>query len=266
MYFSPKLLVRSFFVILTFLIFAELRAIHQSRSAQPTMDLLLEYPESIIYTVHYGFLTLGNVILDPVRDTLYNGKNAHYYRTIIRSNPSIPFVGRKERHFHSIFSYNDDIAYGLNFWTDNIDSEEYLDTRYLYNYDTQEVIYFEFEEPVDTLLLDSPGDSGPVLYFVTRLFAGMDDKVDYPIYISGEKGNVEMTFTTKTDRMSSPAFENGSTEAFYSYGDAKLKGPFGFSGNFKAWHNTDERRIPVEAHVRVWVGNVKVRLLSYEKQ
>lgn len=230
----------------------------------PDISQVLNARENMVYSVHYGFLTLGTVILEPVRDTTYNGKPAFYSRTIIRSNPSIPFVGRKERHYHSIFAKNDTTAYGLNFWTDSIHDNEYNDSRYVYNYDEGHVIVYEFEVPTDTLALDGPGDSGPSLHHITRLYAGMDARRQYPIYISNERGDVEMTYTSRVEKVNNAAF-GGNVDAFYSEGNANVKGPFGFSGAYKAWHSTNPCRTPLEAHVRVWVGKVKVKLQSYER-
>lgn len=253
----------------TFLLLFGIGLLHSSAQRaprnQPTMPSLVNADETLIYSVHYGFLTLGEVILEPVRDTVYLGKNAHYSRTVIRSNPSIPFVGKKERHFHSIFAYNDTIAYGLNFWTDSIHDNEYLDSRYIFDYDKGKVFIYEFEEPTDTLDLDGPADSGPTLHLITRLYAGMNANRTYPIYISNEKGDVEMTYTSKVDQIDSEAFD-GKVSAYYSFGNANVKGPFGFSGAYKAWHMTNDSRIPIEAHVRVWVGNVKVKLKSYSNK
>lgn len=230
---------------------------------QPTMPDLLDITERLTYSVHYGFLNLGTVILEEIRDTTYLNQPVYYSRTIIRSNPSIPFVGRKERHFHSFFTHNDTTAYGLNFWTDSIHDNEYLDTRYIFDYDKGFVFIYDFEELTDSLTLDGPADSGPTLHLITRLYAGLDERKNYPIYISNERGDVDMQYTSKVDRINSEAF-GGNIDAYYSYGDANVKGPFGFSGAYKAWHKTDKSRIPVEAHVRVWVGNVRVKLQKYE--
>jgi hypothetical protein len=253
----------------TFLLIFCIGLLHSSAQraprSQPTMTSLVNTDETMVYSVHYGFLTLGEVILEHVRDTVYQGKKAYYSRTIIRSNPSIPFVGRKERHFHSIFAYNDTIAYGLNFWTDSIHDNEYMDSRYIFDYDKGKVFIYEFEVPTDTLDLDGPADSGPTLHLITRLYAGLNAKRTYPIYISNEKGNVEMTYTSKVEQVSSEAF-GGNVSAYYSFGNANVKGPFGFSGAYKAWHMTNDSRIPLEAHVRVWVGNVRVKLKSYTKK
>src|SRR5690606_23749173 len=157
----------------------------------------------------------------------------YYSRTIIKSNPSIPFVGRKERHFHSIFTHNDTTAYGLNFWTDSIHDNEYLDTRYIFDYDKNMVYIYDFEVLTDSLKLDGPADSGPTLHLITRLYAGLDANKIYPIYISNERGDVDMQYTSKIDKIDSEAF-GGKVDAYYSYGNANVKGPFGFSGAYKA--------------------------------
>jgi hypothetical protein len=230
---------------------------------QPTIEKLLSAREQLTFSVHYGFLTLGHVYITAIYDTLYNGSPAHTFTTIIKSNPSIPFVGNKERHFHSIFKHVDGQLYGLNFWTDNVDSKEFLDSRYIFDYDARSVYVFEFEEPVDTLYLDRAADSGPLLFLITRLYAGLNERVDYPIYISNEHGDVSMDFTSRIDRLNVPAF--GQVDAYFSSGNANVKGPFGFSGFYRAWHKKDDLRIPLEAHVRVWVGNVRVRLQEFER-
>jgi hypothetical protein len=232
-------------------------------SAQPDMDYLLSQREVLEFSVHYGFLTLGWVTIDAVKDTIYNGEPAHTFRTIIRSNSSIPFVGKQERHFYSIFEVHGDSLFGRNFWTHDIAKGDLYDSRYVFDYEAGKVFIFENEEPLDTLALTRAADSGPLLFFLTRLYAGLNEQVDFPIYISEEEGNVLMDFTSRTERINVPAF--GSVDAFYSSGNASVDGPFGFSGFYRAWHKADDLRVPLEAHVRVWVGNVRVRLISFER-
>lgn len=232
-------------------------------SPQPTINKLLDNREHFVYTVHYGFLNLGQVILENVQDTVYKGEPAYYYKTIIRSNPSIPFVGRKEQHYHSFFTHNDTIPFGLEFWSDSIHDQQFFESHYIFDYERGYAYFTEEGSPIDSLILDEPGDGGPALFFLTRLFAGQSKKVNYPIYVSGEKGMVEMEYTNRRQRLSTEAF--GSVESYYSSGNARLKGPFGFSGIYQAWHKTDDTRIPLEAHVKVWIGSVKVKLNSYQK-
>lgn len=236
---------------------------HVYASTQPDMDFLLSQRETLEFSVHYGFLTLGWVTIDAVRDTLYNDEPAYTFRTVIRSNASIPLVGRKERHYYSVFQARGDSLYGLNFWTHNISKGELYDSRYVFDYEAGKVFIFENEEPLDTLALTRAADSGPLLFFLTRLYAGLNTQVDYPIYISEEEGNVLMDFTSQKERINVPAF--GPVDAYASSGNASVDGPFGFSGFYRAWHKADDLRIPLEAHVRVWVGNVRVRLISFER-
>ncbi|MCC5925365.1 MAG: DUF3108 domain-containing protein [Bacteroidetes bacterium] len=231
--------------------------------AQPNMEQLLAQREVLEFSVHYGFLTLGWVKIDAVVDTLYKGEVAHTFRTIIRSNASIPFVGNKERHFHSVFQARGDSLFGLNFWTHDVAKGDFYDSRYVYDYEAEKVFIYQNEEPLDTLALTRAADSGPLLFFLTRLYAGLDERIDFPIYISEEEGSVQMDFTSRKERINVPAF--GSVDAYFSSGNASVDGPFGFSGFYRAWHKADGLRVPLEAHVRVWVGNVRVRLISFER-
>ena len=44
-----------------------------------------------------------------------------------------------------------------------------------------------------------------------------------------------------------------------------IDGPFGFSGEFRAWFLDDELRVPLEARVKVLFGNALIRIIDYTK-
>lgn len=226
----------------------------------PTIQNLMDRQEEFVYDVHYGFMRLGEVRLFAVRDTVYNGKQAYYYRTEIESNSSIPFVGYKEIHYHSIFAINDTIPYGLKFWSDKIHRDVPNEYVYKFDYDAMKVFSFFEGEPEDTLQIDQLGDSGPAFFFYSRLHAGLNRDVSYPIYIDDEPGMVHLSYKDKKQTLRSPAFGSRSVEVYPATGSADFEGPFGFSGDFSAYFNVDRCRTPVEARVRVWVGSVRVQL------
>ena len=57
---------------------------------QPDMELLLAQTEQLEFSVHYGFLTLGWVTIEPVKDTLYNQQEAYTFRTVIKAIRQYP--------------------------------------------------------------------------------------------------------------------------------------------------------------------------------
>lgn len=227
---------------------------------QPDIFDLTEHRQEYIYDVHYGFMRLGSVRLTPLEDTVFHGKPAFYYRTIIESNPSIPFVGYKEMHYHSIFALNDTIPYGLKFWSDRVHRNIEREFEYIFDYEQGFVFSFQQGKPLDTLVIDRPGDSGPAFYYYSRLHAGTNRQVSYPIYIDDRVGFAEISYSSKKGRMRSTAMNNRMVDTYTATGTADFEGPFGFSGDFTAAFKTDPCRTPLEARVRVWVGSVRVHL------
>ncbi|TVR29357.1 MAG: DUF3108 domain-containing protein [Balneolaceae bacterium] len=234
------------------------------RDEPPTMEMLVEAREVFEYEVRYGFFTLGWVDVELLPDTTYNGEKAYHLRTRIRSNRRVPFVGTRIVNYETLFQYNDDWPYSFVFWRDDIHDEEYDIVRIIFDREAEEVRFFESGEPADTLALEDPASGGDIIFYFSRLYAGLEEPYSLPTYIENEKGLVTAKSSPKTEMRSYDAFDE-PIETYLSEGEADVDGPFGFRGTFKSWFSTDDLRVPVEAHVRVIFGNVKVRLISYKR-
>ena len=234
------------------------------RDMPPTMEMMLNAREVFEYEVKYGFLTLGWVDVELLPDTTWNGDKAYHLRTRVRSNNRIPFVGTKIVDYQNLFQYNDRWPYSFVFWRDDVHEEEFNRVRIEFDREADEVRFFERGEPTDTLDLQEPASGGDIIFFYSRLFAGVPRAYMLPVYTEGEMGMVTSMSQTETRLRKYDAFEE-PIPTYYSEGRADLDGPFGFNGNFKSWFSADDLRIPVEAHVKIIFGNVKVRLISYER-
>lgn len=226
--------------------------------------MLLKWHEVLTYEVKYSFFKLGEARIE-VTDTLYRGEPAWHIRGIITSAPGIPFVGREENHYNSIFRVIDGSPTELVYWKDDVDDEEFSEDRYVFDYERQRVYAFKRGEPRDTLDLEQPATSGPLIFMFSRLIAGREADSRVFIYLDERKGTIDMKYSAGLESRSYKAFEN-PVEAFYADGYADINGPFGFRGDFEAWFADDALRIPLEARVKVWLGNVKVRLIDYKKE
>ncbi|MFH5831240.1 DUF3108 domain-containing protein [Halalkalibaculum sp. DA3122] len=230
----------------------------------PTPGELLEWREVFTYNVKYSFFTLGKVRVE-LADTLYQGERAWKLSGIITSNSGIPFVGKEENHYNSLFRLENGTPRELVYWKDNVDEEKFDEERFIYDYENRNVYAFKEGEPTDTLELKTPATSGPLIFFFSRLHAGREVDSRTFVYLEDEQGTIDMEYTRQRDEREYEAFQN-PIDTFYAKGVANIDGPFGFSGDFKAWFADDELRIPLEAHVKVWLGNVKVRLIDYKKE
>lgn len=234
------------------------------RDTPPTTEMLMEVRETFEYEVRYGFLTLGWVDVEMLPDTTYNGETVHHIRTRIRSNRRVPFVGTRIVNYESLFSHNEDWFYSHEFWRDDIHDDVYDKLKVVFDRAERLTYFYDEGEPTDTLDLEEPASGGDIVFYYSRMFAGIEEPYELPVYIEGEKGYLTASSSTDTEMRSYKAFDD-DVETYYSEGTTDIDGPFGFSGEFKSWFLTDDLRVPLEAHVKVIFGNVKVRLISYER-
>ena len=268
-----KVLLRiSSYLFTTFILFA-LNPSHLSaqdqltyeRTEPPTMEMMLDAREVFEYEVRYGFFTLGWVDVELLPDTTYNGQKAYHLRTTMRSNSSVPLISKSIVNYENLFQYNDKWPYSFVFWRDDIHDEEYDRVRIVFDRDSSKVDFYERQEFQTSLELVEPASGGDIIFYYSRMFAGLEEPYRLPAYIENELGYVEARSSSETEMRSYEAFDE-DIETYMSEGTADINGPFGFRGKFKSWFSTDDLRIPVEAHVRVIFGNVKVKLISYERQ
>lgn len=231
----------------------------------PTMEELLRWKEVFTYEVKFSFFTLGEVQTEIVRDTTFNGQKVWWLRTVITSNSGVPFVGKEENHYNTFMVETDSLPYTRLYWRDNVDEQEFNSERYRFDYENQKVYYSEKDAPVDTLELTEHSSSGQLVFYYSRLFAGTDKDYRLPVYLEREKGYINGSNTSEVEMREYDAFEE-PVKTYFSKGNADIDGPFGFRGNYKAWYIADDLRVPAEAHAKVWLGNVKVRLIDYKKE
>lgn len=231
----------------------------------PTFAEISAYKEVLKFEVKYGFFKLGWIEIQAIRDTVYNGQDRYLLQTQIRSNSRIPFVGKEIDYFSSIFHEDTEGRLVTDYyWKDNLDEEKYKEIEYVFNRFTSEVIYKEEDDSRDTLDLVEPATAGQLIFLYGRIYAGSSDSYELPVYVSKELGYVRSNNTTQKKRRRIPAFDK-PVETYFAEGDADLDGPFGFSGKFKAWYLADDLRVPLESHFKVFLGNVKIRLIEYTR-
>jgi hypothetical protein len=238
---------------------------NQSLQPPPTADSLAKWHEVFTYEVRYSFFKLGEVKVEITSDTLADGNRRLRLQSIITSNSSVPFVGKEENHYTSVLGISGSDLRVHEFWSDNVDEENYRKSEYVFDHDLQNVYANEKGESPDTLALEEPASAGHALFYFSRLTAGVDTTVIFPVYINRKKSDLTMNQTTKTEMREYDAFP-GEVKTYYGKGNTDIDGPFGFSGEFESWYLADDLRVPVEARVNVWLGNVKIKLIEYAKE
>ncbi|WP_020401902.1 DUF3108 domain-containing protein [Gracilimonas tropica] len=233
----------------------------------PTMEELFSVKETFRYEVKYGFLKLGWVNVRLLSDSLYQDQERKHILTEIEANSSIPFVGKELDRFHSLFYVNEEgLPVEVKYWKDNIDENEYREIEYWFDRDLGQVYYKEEDDTRDTLALEDPATSGHLIFYFSRLFAGSEEDFKLPVYVTKKKGYIYGKNSLKKEERNYAPFD-GPVMAYKMKGSTEnIEGPFGFSGNFRAWFLDDDLRVPLEARVKVLWGNVIVRMIEYTRE
>ncbi len=233
----------------------------------PTMEELFSVKETFTYEVKYGFFKLGKVEVTLLSDTLYEGRQMKHLYTEIRSNPKIPFMGTEIDQFHSLFFVNEEgLPVTATYWKDNVDEEEYNEIRYDFDRENGIVTYKEEDNSRDTLALEEPATAGHIIFYFSRLFAGSDSSSTMPVYVTKRKGYIHMENPSNIEMRNYRPFDE-PVATYLSRGTTEnIDGPFGFSGDFRAWYLADDLRVPLEARVRVFLGNAIVRIIEYKRE
>lgn len=265
---SLNLVIRSLFLILLVSPSVSGQTIFPAeKNRPPTMDEILSVKEHFLYEITYGFIKLGEIEVEITGNTTYEGHRHLILRTYIEANPPIPFVDDEEDQFTSYFFVNEDgLPVESLYWKDNLDENKKREIIYTFDRENGIVHYKEEDDSRDTLKLEEPATSGHVIFFFSRLFAGSENDFKLPVYVTKKHGYVFGENFTKTEKRKYEAFEE-PIRAYLMHGSTQnIEGPFGFSGNFRAWFLADDLRVPLEARVRVFLGNVKVKLIKYTRE
>ena len=235
--------------------------------AQPDLEELYKYKETFKYEVKYGFFKLGWVEVSLQPDTMYEGRMHKHLQTIITSNPKVPFFGTEVDYYHSFFYENEDgVPVTTKYWKDNIDENIYDDIVYEFDRENGKVYYKEEDNTRDTLDLEEPATAGHIIFYFSRLFAGSDTPSDLLVYVTKKKGAIHFQNPSKTEKREYAAFDKPVEAVLTSGTTQNIAGPFGFSGDFRAWFMNDELRVPLEARVKVFLGNAMIKLIEYTKE
>ena len=235
-----------------------------------TIEELVKLQETFRFSVDYGFITLGEVVAEgrvhsqAEKDTMSTPSDYRLTMTIY-GNESIPFVGRREVRFTSLFDLeNQNELIERRFWRDDLHDGDFERSVIEFDHEVDSVRFFDRGEPKAVLPLVQPAVGGSLVFYASRLAAGYQEPYALNVFIENEQADLDAVTKEPAKPRGVPALE-GDVMAWFSEGTTNIKGPFGFSGGFKSWFNTAPERVPLEAWVKIFVGNVKIKLQSYQR-
>ncbi len=222
------------------------------------------YPgEELIYKVKWTFFNLGKLKLQLFENPSKENGGIYYGRIFVDSNPLLFFI-----NMHSIFETYLDNNYKptLHQAYENIDNVNYF-TQHYFNYedstiflkmtsveDTTKIIHKEI--PMVEKCYDALG-----LVHHTRYMADSIKTDTLNTFFGEEIGKVAINYHGIQDKIFSE-YADQYDKMYYVDGNIMMKGIAGLTGPYKGWFVGSERRIPVKAALKVFLGSVTLKLDS----
>ncbi|MBI5324332.1 MAG: DUF3108 domain-containing protein [Ignavibacteriae bacterium] len=74
-----------------------------------------------------------------------------------------------------------------------------------------------------------------------------------------------INFTGKTENIEIDAVDYPVRTIFFS-GKADWEGVYGVTGQFEGWFSDDNARIPIQAKMKLYIGNAEIHLIKWKRQ
>jgi len=112
---------------------------------------------------------------------------------------------------------------------------------------------------IEKLLISEQLYDGLALIYYARNFVDTTRSDTLTSFFEETTGNIILNFTGRTERLKTDWTEN-EVECYYLDGRINIEGIAGVTGPYRGWFTADEKRIPVRAELKVFVGNVIAEL------
>lgn len=220
--------------------------------------------EYLEYEVSFLGIKLGTIKVETVKEENLNGKNVYYAKATMQSNPGIPFVS-----LYAIFNswMDKSMGFSYQFVGNTKTSDGWLYNKITFDYENKKITnrHWLNDSLITNDVFEATGkiNDGCSLFFFARKYADIKKTVKVPTFIDG-KFITTINFVgrrepVKIDAISYPV------QTIYLDGRADWQGVYGLSGYFEGWFSDDYARIPIKAHMNVYVGKVLIELKKWKR-
>lgn len=222
--------------------------------------------EKIVYEVSYIGITLGHITITSDSISYYNGEKVFNATSLMKSRDGIPFVDL-HGYFYSWMSTN--LSYSNKFVSNmKMDESDWLYQKSLMDYKKDKLeIELWRNKDLDssmTLDIDTKINDGCSLFFLARQYTKSGKKLKIPTLVDTEIYPTIINFHNKVENVDIDAVDY-DIETVYFDGQAQWEGIYGLSGKFKGWFSNDDASVPIKAKMKVYVGNVNIELVEWNR-
>lgn len=232
-----------------------------------TSDKKMLPGEELNYVVSYTFINLGEVKIRVKDKKTVNGKDYYNAVAYIDSYDGIPFV-----NLHQIYESKVNQNYYSDFFRGIVKAEEYTTyTEYYFDYEKSLVRIKKGKFSPKEIWIDSTTNvdkqyhDGLSIFFFARMFSGQKASMNLPCFVNEKKVSTKINFYEENIPVSISSVD-------YDINCVRLDGEmdfisiFGLTGYFEGWFSDDEASVPIVAHMKVILGNIKLELKSWKRE
>jgi len=220
--------------------------------------------EELVYNVRYGFISLGKITVTITGSFETGNERVYSAHADISSYSGVPFVS-----LHHI--YSSDMTSGFySLWFESLErnSDRWDVMRFSFDYDMMSVMIEEgpqeLVEVTDTLDIDGYYQDGLSIFYFARGYIGNNDTITIPTLINKNIVTTDFNFNGDNEGRKFKVADY-PVDVVELRGNANFSGIFGMTGAFRGWFTNDTAAIPLEARLRVLIGNVTVELIEWNR-
>lgn len=222
--------------------------------------------ENLVYSVSFFGIDLGRITMSILYDsTDSDGKKIIVAKSDLMSNNDIPYV-KLDGDFYTFMNGKMTQSEKFLSFRNGTNDTLYQESFYDYENDIMKFVEYRSDKKFNEMDLEigTKYSDGTSLYYLARNFAGLGRRIKVPTMIDTNKGLTILNLGKEVKEVEIDAVDY-PISTVYMDGEALWEGIYGLKGIFKGWFSNDEAAIPIIAEMNVYVGNVKIELIEWER-
>jgi len=222
--------------------------------------------ERLHYKVSYFGITLGHITINIEGTEDLKGIKVVKTKGYMQSNPDIPFVNLQASYQSWIDTSG---AFSHQFIGQVMIEDGSWDYHQIdFDYKkkkirTQKWIHKEvfFDSTYHTSKKYCDGLS---LFFLARQFTKIGKRIRIPTIVDYDTVFTIINFMNKKSESEIKAVKHKIRTVYFN-GKAFWTGIYGLTGEFEGWFSDDDASIPIRAKMKVYVGNIDIELIEWDR-
>ena len=221
--------------------------------------------EYLKYEVSFWGITLGTIEMYQDSVGQYRGNPVVSLRSVMKSNPSIPFLfldakfySKMDTSFDFTHKFKADVHFGSDY--------TYQDISFDYTNNNLKYRSWENKKLMDSLEIvnNKTWNDGTSLYYFARNNIENEKVNRAATMVSKDTASTLFDFNLKREAVEIDAFDYPLSSIYFK-GQALWDGVYGMNGDFEGWFSEDESHIPLLSYMKVYVGSVKIELVEWNR-